>query len=82
VSSGRSCPHGVARARDGEEVVITDRGTPVARLLPVNSASLLEQLIEQGVLSRPLRPERPNARAATRVHAQGPVAELISEQRR
>ncbi|MHB8294827.1 MAG: type II toxin-antitoxin system Phd/YefM family antitoxin [Acidimicrobiales bacterium] len=30
----------VDRARAGEEVVITERGTPVARLLPVGVAPL------------------------------------------
>jgi prevent-host-death family protein len=72
----------IARARAGEEVLITDRGTPVARLLPVNAAPLLEQLTQSGVLSRPRRSSRPVASGASRVPARGPVAELVSEQRR
>lgn len=71
----------IERVRGGEEVVVTDRGTPVARLLPVDTAPLLEQLTAQGVLSRPRRAARPSASTAARVHARGPVAELVGEQR-
>ena len=71
----------IARARDGEEVVVTDRGTPVARLLPVDTAPLLDTLVQRGVLSRPRRPDRPAARGTARVRASRPVADLVSEQR-
>lgn len=71
----------IERARAGEEVVITDRGTPVARLLPIDAAPLLDQLVERGVLSRPQRADRPAARGVARVRASGPVADLVSEQR-
>ena len=59
----------IERARAGEEIVVTDRGTPVARLLAVDTAPLLEQLIERGVLGKPRRTDRPVARRASRVHA-------------
>ncbi|MDQ3344106.1 MAG: type II toxin-antitoxin system prevent-host-death family antitoxin [Actinomycetota bacterium] len=72
----------IERVRAGEEVVVTDRGRPVARLVSVDTAPLLEQLTRQGVLSRPRRAERPSARGAQRVHAQGSVSELVSDQRR
>lgn len=72
----------IERVQAGEEIVVTDRGTPVARLLPVETAPLLEQLVQRGVLSRPIRAERPSARGASRVRAPGPVADLVSEQRR
>ena len=71
----------IDRVRAGEEIVVTDRGTPVARLLPVDTAPLLETLVQTGVLSKPLRADRPAARQASRVHARGPVADLVSEQR-
>jgi len=72
----------IERAHAGEEIVVTDRGTPVARLLPVDTAPLLDQLMERGVLSKPHRPNRPAARGAARAHATGPVADLVGEQRR
>lgn len=72
----------IARVRAGEEVIVTDRGTPVARLLPVDTAPLLDQLVQRGVLSRPTRAGRPTAQGAERVRARGPVADLVSDQRR
>jgi prevent-host-death family protein len=72
----------IERARAGEEIVVTDRGTPVARLLAVDTAPLLDELIESGAVSRPRRTDRPAARGASRVRASGPVADLVSEQRR
>jgi len=72
----------IERARCGEDVVVTHRGVPVARLLPVDTAPLLDQLVQRGVLSALLRTDRPSARDAGRVHARGPVADLVSEQRR
>ena len=72
----------VKRARDGEEVVVTERGTPVARLVPVDSAPLLERLTREGVLSRPHSTGRPRASGAPRAHASRPVSDLVGEQRR
>lgn len=72
----------IERAQAGEEIIVTDRGTPVVRLLAVDTAPLLDQLIQRGVLSRPRLAERPAARGASRERASGPVADLVSEQRR
>ena len=36
------------RSREGDEVVITDRGVPVARLLGVTAAATLERLAAEG----------------------------------
>ena len=72
----------IERARAGEEIVITDRGTPVARLLAIDTAPLLDQLIQRGVLNKPRRDDRPAAREVARAHASGPVSELVSEHRR
>ena len=71
----------IERARAGEQVVVTDRGVPVARLLPIDTAPLLDQLMRQGVLGRPASAQRPTARGAARVSASGPVADLVGEQR-
>jgi prevent-host-death family protein len=38
----------VARVRDGDEVVVTDRGTPVARLVPAKGERTLDRLIREG----------------------------------
>jgi len=53
----------------------------VARLLSIDCAPLMEQLVAQGVLTAPPRADRPTARGADRVPANGPVADLVSEHR-
>lgn len=72
----------IERVRGGEEVVVTDRGIPVARLVSVDSAPLLDQLTRQGVLARPRSAARPKARGARRQKASRPVSDLVSDQRR
>jgi prevent-host-death family protein len=47
------------RARSGDEVVITERGRPVARLSGIEVASLLDRLTEEGLISAPPRTPRP-----------------------
>ena len=72
----------IERARRGEEVIVTDRGIPVARVVAVDSAPLLERLTQSGVLGRPRRSRRPPATGAQRPKPHRPVSELIGEQRR
>ena len=72
----------IERARSGEEIVVTEPGTPVARLLAVDTAPLLDQLIASGVISKARREDRPAARGVARAHASGPVSELVGEHRR
>ncbi|MGH9113530.1 MAG: type II toxin-antitoxin system Phd/YefM family antitoxin [Acidimicrobiales bacterium] len=71
----------VDRARAGDDVVVTERGVPVARLVAVEAASLVERLERDGVLSRPTTTKRPRATGRRRARAAGPVSELVSELR-
>jgi prevent-host-death family protein len=68
------------RAREGAEVVITDRGVPVARLMGLTSTDTLERLTADGVIGRPAASQRPTASGQPRPRR--PVAEIVSEQRR
>lgn len=74
--------HWLEQVRNGEEVVVTERGVPVARLLGVDTASTIESLTARGVIARPVRGDRPAAAEQQRPRARGPVSELVSEQRR
>lgn len=65
------------RARDGEEVVVTDRGTPVARLTGVEGAPVIDQLVAEGKLSRPESPGRPDPGADEPIRPSGSVSALI-----
>ncbi|WP_418275842.1 type II toxin-antitoxin system Phd/YefM family antitoxin [Isoptericola jiangsuensis] len=48
----------IERARAGEEVVVTDRGIPVARLTGVESADLVTDLVRDGLVT-PAQVSRP-----------------------
>jgi prevent-host-death family protein len=70
------------RARQGEEVIVTERGLPVARLLGVDIAAKLERLTAEGVIGRPSQGHRPLASATSRPRARKSVADLVGDQRR
>lgn len=67
--------------RHGEEVVITDRGLPVARLLGLDSTATLERLADEGLIARPASAQRPKASGRQRPRPRQPVADIVSEQR-
>ncbi len=69
-------------AREGNDVVITDRGTPVARIVAIDAAPVIDRLTAQGIISRPTRTTRPIAGNRRRPSPKHPVAEIVSEQRR
>lgn len=72
----------VERARSGDEVVITDRGIPVARLLGLATTGTLQRLTAEGVIGRAAAAKRPAASGRPRPHPRRPVADMVSEQRR
>lgn len=66
----------IEKARSGDEIVITDRGRPVARLAGINSQSRIERLVAEGVVTRASRP-RVSATGRPRIEATGSVSDLI-----
>jgi prevent-host-death family protein len=70
------------RVRHGDEVIITERGVPVARLLGMSSTATLERLAAEGVIGQPAAAQRPKAAGRLRPRPRRPVADIISEQRR
>lgn len=69
-------------AREGNDVVITDRGTPVARIVGLDSTPMIDRLTAEGVISRPTRSTRPVAGERSRPAPKRPVADIIAAQRR
>jgi prevent-host-death family protein len=70
------------RVQGGEEVIVTDRGRPVARLSGLAySTDRLAELIAAGVV-RPPKGRGRRYRPAHRIRAGGPVSDLVAEQRR
>jgi prevent-host-death family protein len=69
------------RARAGGEVVITDRGIPVARLAALDSAGTLERLTAEGVIGKATA-QRPVAAGRSGPRPRQPVSDRVSDQRR
>ncbi len=67
------------RVRSGEELLVTDRGRPIARLVPVEGADTFERLVAEGLVTPAAT--RGRDRPKTRIAATGPVSELVGEQR-
>jgi prevent-host-death family protein len=70
----------IDRVRDGEEVVVTDRGTAVARIVPVVPSRPWDQLVREGLVEP--APKRRRSGPQRRIQPGGPVSELVAEQRR
>jgi prevent-host-death family protein len=71
----------IARARRGQDVVITDRGKPVARLMRYGESPALQRLIEQGRVQLPSRRKKKIDRDGL-IRPRGSVSELIKDQHR
>jgi prevent-host-death family protein len=69
-------------ARSGHEIVITDRGVPVARLLGLTTTATLERLTADGVISRPASARRPVATGRPRPRPRRPLSDAVSDDRR
>ncbi len=67
--------------RSGEEVIVTDRGRPVARLSPVDRPTdRLAELVAAGLIRPPTRSGR--RRPTKRIQSNGSVSDLVADQRR
>jgi prevent-host-death family protein len=69
------------RARGGEEVIVTDHGVPVVRMLGLTSTATLQRLAAEGIIGRDASDRRPVASGQTRPRPARPVSDIISDQR-
>jgi prevent-host-death family protein len=68
------------RVQRGEEILVTDRGTPIARIVSANGRSKLDELIAAGLVTP--APNTGPRKAPTPIRTQGTVSDLVAEQRR
>lgn len=68
------------RVEEGEEITVTDRGRPVAKITAANGRSKLDELIAAGIVEP--APKHTGWLPRQRVSADGSVSELVTEQRR
>lgn len=66
--------------REGQEVTVTDHGTAVARLVPLDEPRPLDRLIAEGAVTPGAARKR--QRSGSTVDGGGPVSDLVAEQRR
>ena len=68
----------VSRAANGEEIVVTDRGQPVARLVGIAGGSMIERGIEEGWVTPA---SRTRLGPAQRFAASRSLADVLAEDR-
>lgn len=68
-------------AKAGDEVIITDRGVAVARLVGIDASPILERLEAEGLLTLPRSAQRTIASGRRRAAASRAVSDLVSEHR-
>lgn len=69
------------RVQDGEDVIVTERGRPIARLSALDhTTDRLAELIASGVVRPAKRTSR--RRPGDRVTPKGSVSDLVADQRR
>ena len=69
----------VEQVKQGEEIVVTEHGKPVARLVPMNGERKIDRLIREGVVI-PAR-SRTGWRPERLIPVEGSVSEIVIEQR-
>ena len=69
------------RVRKGEQVIVTDRGHPIAKLTAVAEADALERLVADKLIRPAEEPKQPTS-ATRKANARGSVSDLVREQRR
>lgn len=74
--------HWLDQVQNGDEVVITERGVPVARIVRIEAMSMIEDLTARGVIAAPASPCRTKATGRKLPRAGQSLSDLVSEQRR
>ena len=67
------------QVQSGQELVVTDRGRAIARILPISGERALDRLIREGRVVPAKQRERSRPEP---LQAGGPISDLVSEQRR
>ncbi len=67
------------RVQAGEEIVVTDRGRAIARVLPIDGERTIDRLIREGRVT-PAKQRKRTLPAP--LETTGTVSDLIAEQRR
>ncbi|MCA1831301.1 MAG: type II toxin-antitoxin system Phd/YefM family antitoxin [Actinomycetota bacterium] len=69
----------IDHVRRGEDIVLTERGIPVARIIPAAAKTPLERLVAAGVVRLP---QKPKGAPPKPIRARGTVSDIVIEERR
>lgn len=67
------------KVKEGEVIVVTERGEPIARIVPDPSRSKFDRLVAEGRITPA---KKPKGRAPRPIKAKGTVSDLVIEDRR
>jgi prevent-host-death family protein len=70
----------LAGVAQGDELVVTDHGQAVARILPVEVPRPIDRLVAEGLVHR--SSVGPRSRPVRRIKTKQPISGLVAEQRR
>ncbi len=71
------------RVKEGEELIVTDRGRAVARVVPIDrSTTRLEEMIANGQARPAPNRGKPRRPLPEPIKTEGTVSDLVAEQRR
>jgi prevent-host-death family protein len=73
--------HWLERAASGEEVIVTQRGRPLARLTGLDGRTTRQRLVDEGLVTPARRPKRP-IDLNDLVPVRGSVTELLLQDRK
>jgi prevent-host-death family protein len=71
----------LVRVKDGEAVTVTERGKPIARIMPVGERKGYDELVRAGVII-PAKNKGKRYLPKKLIQAKGSVSELVKDQRR
>ncbi len=73
--------HWLEAVQEGAEITITERGRPIARIIPAAGKSAYERMVAEGLITPAKRPRLPSG-AYPRVAADVSLSDIVIEQRR
>jgi prevent-host-death family protein len=68
------------RVREGEELIVTNRGVAIAKVVPIDDRGVHDTLVSDGLIEPSDVAKRP--RPATRMAPTAPVSTLVADQPR
>lgn len=71
----------LAAAAAGEDVVVTDRGRPIVRLVPFGNTATIERGIAEGWIDAPRRTYLTPTTRATRHRSESSLLDIVDEDR-